>query len=40
VYYPAGERAERGVWVLLQKRVPESVVKHTLCNDRIIPLKL
>ncbi|PNF29711.1 hypothetical protein B7P43_G12560 [Cryptotermes secundus] len=46
VYYSGGERAERGVAIVVHKSVVRSVVKKivfgtaTVCNDRIIALKL
>ena len=36
VYYSGGERAERGVVIVVHKR---SVVKKIVCNDRIIAIK-
>ncbi|PNF43555.1 hypothetical protein B7P43_G03904 [Cryptotermes secundus] len=39
-YYSGGERAERGVAIVVHKSVVRSVVKKIVCNDRIIPLKL
>ncbi|PNF36725.1 hypothetical protein B7P43_G12355 [Cryptotermes secundus] len=40
VYYSGGERAERGVAIVVHKSVVRSVVKKIACNDRIIALKL
>jgi len=40
VYYSGGERAERGVAVLVHKSVVRSVVKKIVCNGRIIAVKL
>ncbi|PNF38086.1 hypothetical protein B7P43_G16077 [Cryptotermes secundus] len=40
VYYPGGERAERGVAIVVHKSVVRIVVKKIACNDRIIALKL
>ena len=40
VYYSGGERAERGVAIVLYKSVVRSVVKKIVCNDRIIALRL
>ena len=40
VYNSGGERAERGVTIVVHKSVVRSVVKNTVCNDRIIALKL
>ncbi|PNF24655.1 hypothetical protein B7P43_G18069, partial [Cryptotermes secundus] len=40
VYYSRGERAERGVAIVVHKSVVRSVVKKIVCNDRIIALKL
>ena len=36
VYYSGGERVERGVAIVVHKSVVRSVVKKTVCNDRII----
>ena len=40
VYYSGGERAERGVAIVVHKSVVRSVVKKTVCNDRILSIKL
>ena len=40
MYYLGGERAERGVAILVHKTIVRSVVKKTVCSDRIIALKL
>ena len=40
VYYLEGERAERGVAIVVHKNVVRSVVKKIVCNDRIIAIKL
>ena len=40
VYYSGGERAERGVAIVVHKRIVRSVVKKIVCNDRIIAIKL
>ncbi|PNF38692.1 hypothetical protein B7P43_G17852 [Cryptotermes secundus] len=40
MYYSGGERAERGVAVVVHKSEVRSVVKKIVCNDRIIALKL
>jgi len=40
VYYLGGERAERGVSIVVHKSIAISVVKKIVCNDRIIALKL
>jgi hypothetical protein len=40
VYYSGGELAERGVAVVVHKSTVRSVVKKTVCNERIIALKL
>ena len=40
VYYPGGERAERGVAIVVHKSLVRSVVKKIVCNDRIIAFKL
>ena len=40
VYYSGGERAERGVAILVHTGVVRSVVKKIVCNDRIIAVKL
>jgi exonuclease III len=36
MYYSGGEKSERGVAIVVRK----SVVKKTVCNDRIIAIKL
>jgi exonuclease III len=40
VYYSGGERAEKGVAILVHKCVVRSVVKKMVYNDRIIAIKL
>ena len=40
VYYSGGERAERGVAIVVHKSLVRSVVKKIVCSDRIIALKL
>ena len=40
MYYSGGEHAERGEAILVHKSRVRSVVKKTVCNDRIIALKL
>ena len=40
VYYSGGERAERGVAIVVHKNIVISVVKKIVCNDRIIALML
>jgi hypothetical protein len=40
VYYSGGERAERGVAIVVHKLILISAVKKTVFNDRIIALKL
>ncbi|PNF24570.1 hypothetical protein B7P43_G05399 [Cryptotermes secundus] len=40
LYYSGGERAERGVAIVVHKSVVRNVVKKIVCNDRIIALKL
>ena len=40
VYYSGRERAERGVAIVVHKRIVRSVVKKIVCNDRIIAIKL
>ena len=40
MYYSGGERAERGVAIVVHKSVVKSAVKKIVCNDRIIALKL
>ena len=40
VYYKGGDRAERGVAIVLHKSVVRSTVKKIVCNDRIIAIKL
>ena len=39
-YYSVGERAERGVAVVVHKSIVRSVVEKIVCNDRIIAIKL
>ena len=38
VYYSGGERAERGVAIVVHKRLVRSVVKKIVCSDRIIAI--
>ena len=40
VYYSGGERAEKGVAIVLHKSVVRSVFKKIVYNDRIIAIKL
>jgi hypothetical protein len=40
VNYSGGERAERGVAIVMHKNTVRSVVKKIVCNDRIIAFKL
>jgi thiamine biosynthesis protein ThiC len=40
VCYSRGERAEKGVAILVHKSIVRSVVKKTVYNDRIIAIKL
>jgi len=40
VYYSGGERAERGVAIVVHKSIVGSVGKKIVCSDRIITLKL
>jgi exonuclease III len=40
VYYSGGERAEKGVAIVVHKSVVRSVVKKIVYNDRIIATKL
>ena len=40
VYYSGGERAERGVAIVVHKSVVRNVVKKIVCNDRIIAINL
>jgi len=40
VYYCGGERAEKGVAIVVHKSVVRSVVKRIVYNDRIIAIKL
>jgi len=40
VYYSGGERAEKGVVIVVHKSIVRSVVKKTVYNDRIIVIKL
>ena len=40
VYCCGGERAEKGVAILVHKSVVRSVVKKIVYNDRIIAIKL
>ena len=39
-YYSVGERAERGVAIVVHKSILRSVVKKIVCSDRIIALWL
>jgi len=40
VYYSGGERAEKGVAIVVHKSVVRNVVKKIVYNDRIIAIKL
>ena len=40
MYYSGGERAEKGVVIVVHKSIVRSVVKKTVYNDRIIVIKL
>ena len=40
VYYSRGERAERGVAIVVHNSILRSVVKKIICNDRIMAFKL
>jgi len=40
VYYSRGERAEKGVAIMVHKSLVRSVVKKIVYNDRIIAIKL
>jgi exonuclease III len=40
VYYSGGDRAERGVAIVVPKSIVKSVVKKSVYNDRIIAVKL
>ena len=40
VYYSGGERAERGVAIVVHNNIVRSVVKKIVCNDRVMVLKL
>jgi len=40
VYYFGGERAEKGVAIVVHKSIVRSVVKEIVYNDRIIAIKL
>jgi exonuclease III len=40
VYYSGGERAVRGVAVVVHKSIVRSVANDIVCNDRIIALKI
>ena len=40
VRYSGGESAESGVAIVVHKTVVSIVVKKTMCNDRIIAVKL
>jgi nitrogen regulatory protein PII len=40
VYYSGGDRAERGIAIVVHKSVVKSVVKKSVYSDRIIAVKL
>jgi exonuclease III len=40
VYYSGGERAEKGVAIVVHRSVVRSVVKKIVYNNRIIAIKL
>ena len=40
VYYSGGERAERGVAIVVHNSIVRSAVKKIVCNDRVMALKL
>jgi hypothetical protein len=40
LYYSGGERAERGVAIVLHKSIVKSVVKKSVYSDRLIAVKL
>jgi len=40
VYYSRGERAEKGVAVVVHKSIVRSVVKKIIYNDKIIDIQL
>jgi exonuclease III len=40
VYYSRGDRAERGVAIVVHKSVVKSVVKKSVYSDRVIAVKL
>jgi hypothetical protein len=40
VYYCGGDRAERGVAIVVHKSIVKSVVKKSVYSDRIIAVKL
>jgi hypothetical protein len=40
VYYSGGDRAERGVAIVVHKSIVKSVVKKSVYSDRIIAAKL
>jgi len=40
VYYSGGERAEKGVVIMVHKSIVRSVVKKIVYNDRIITIKV
>jgi hypothetical protein len=40
VYYSSGDRAERGVAIVVHKSIVKSVVKKSVYSDRIIAVKL
>jgi nitrogen regulatory protein PII len=39
VYYSGGERAERGIAIVMHKSIVRRAVTEIVCNDRIIALK-
>ena len=40
VYYSGGERAERGIAIVVHTSIVRKVFKKSVCSDRIIALKL
>jgi hypothetical protein len=40
VYYSGGDRAERGVAIVVHKSILKSVVEKSVCSDRLIAVKL
>ena len=40
VFYSGGERAVRGVAIVVHNSIVRSVVKTIVCNDRVMALKL